>query len=762
MQKKIIQIALITIFLYPIIASSNIINYIEISGTQATSRATVLNYLPVEVGDNYDENTSYQIIENLYKTGFFKDIEVSQEQNTLKIKVKENPHIKSFELLNYSNKVVINKKTIDQTLKSIGLSKGKIFNKKELDKLVKQIKLSYIDKGYYDIDIVETIEIDEQQRVDIKLVINEGKVARIGEIKIIGNKFYKEKKILAEFKIGKADFFIVNFFTKKDHFSQELLDVGIEKMKLLYRDAGYLDFKVNKVDVKTPNDKNKINIFIDITEGVQYKISSVNLSGELLDVSVDDIKKLITFSDGDIFDRKEIIKSIDAITYLFADKGYAFARVNPITRKNDNDTTDIKLDIILNEKTYVNRITISGNTRTLDEVIRREISIYEGSIYSKTEIKDSIIRIRRLGFFSDIKINQSRAEGFNNRVDLHFDVTETKTGKFSIGLSHSNLSGIGFKAQIRERNFLGTGNTLVLFVSNSEALQLLDLKFINPYFTKDRHSISYGIFSKRVDGAKLELDQYKINEAGFNFGYEVPIKKETTKIGAEIIALKRSIVCGDTFAKENEINQCANDDNSEVKLILKWTKNTLNDFNFPTDGIKAKISYGISLPITDFRYSKIDFFREQYIPINEKITWKLKSQIGIAKGYDGKEVPFFERYNGGGPSSVRGFKFNTLGPLYSNDKPKGGEFSLILSTSIISPIDAINNSDNMRISAFIDAGMISDSFSNFNSNKFKVSVGAAFIWLTPIGPLGFYVARPLVSESGDQTISSEFTIGANF
>ncbi len=786
MKKIIIQLALVTSILACSMTLAAPIKSIEILGLNVISRGSVLSYLPVETGDDYNNQVSDQIIRALYETNFFKDIEVSQEAQILKIKLIENPHIKYIDVINYSNKV-IEEDSLNQTLTSMGLSQGKIFNKRQLDKLITQLKAVYTSKGYYGIDITKTIEIDRQNRVGIELNIKEGKVAKISSMKIAGNRIFNESKLLNLFEIGQADFFIINYFTEKDHYSKVALDAGIESMKSFYINAGYLDFKVNEVKTDLSKDKQSININIQISEGAEYKIGTIQFAGDLLNHSIEELRKLLSFKKDDVFKRKKITQSLQAINDVFTNQGYAFSDVEVATSENTNiHTIDLSIDITPNKKVYINRITIVGNTRTQDEVIRREIGIYEGGLYSDTELKESIEKIKRLGFFSDVKMQVSKLEGFKDKINLHFTVEETQTGTFSIGLSHSSSTGASLNLGVQERNFLGTGNTLNLSLSNSKAARDIGFYFSDPYFTQDGHSISYGVFSKKLDADKLEISDYQIDENGFSLGYGIPITKET-RIGADLRASKLDLTCFKDFKDKHEIEQCANKDETELKLGLNWSENTLDDFNFPTKGQKNGLNFSLALPVADFRYYKMDASHNSYYPLKNDLTVALKSNIGLAQGYNGKQLPFFKRYYGGGSSSIRGFDFNSLGAKYytpaipaipaipgpppipgvpivpaKTGKAKGGELSFLASASIISPIKFMDDSKNMRISAFVDLGSISEKASGFDLDELRLSTGVAFSWLTPIGPLGFYVAQPLIKKSGDETKTFDFTLGTSF
>ncbi len=762
MKKTLATLTLLGLLSTPISVLAEPIKSIEILGLNAISRGTVLSYLPVETGDDYNEAVSNQIIKSLYKTGFFKDIEVSQVAQTLRINIQENPHIKYVDVLNYSDDV-IDEEALNRILKSMDLTQGQIFNQRQLNQFIDQLKATYVAEGYYGIQIKHTTEIDAQNRIGVEVDVNEGEVAKITSMKILGAQVKEAEDLLDHFDLGEPDFFIMNYFTEKDHFSKNELDAGVEAMKSEYINSGYLDFKVDRIKTELSDNKEHISIEIQVSEGAQYKVGRINFSGELLNQSVDELNQLVGIKTGDVFDRKLVIKGIQAVTDVFADQGYAFAKIDPITRDNkQTHEIDITVDIDLNKRVYVNRITIVGNTRTQDEVIRREIGIVEGGLYSNSELDESIKRIKRLGFFSDVNMEVVRLKEFKDRINLNFRVSETKTGTFSIGLAHSNSAGASFNMGIKEENFLGTGNTLNAALSNSSAVQETSFYFSDPYFTEDKHSISYGIFSKSIDGSELDVASYKIDEDGFNLGYGIPVS-ESTRIGAEVRASSRDITCGTTFASTHEPTQCASGDKTEVKLNLNWSSNTLNDFNYPTEGGKNALSFDLALPIADFRYYKLDASHKSYYPVADDLTWTVKGNLGLAQGYGDKDLPFFKRYYGGGSSSVRGFDFNSLGATYTDGKAKGGELSMLASTAIISPMKFIkDNSDTMRLSAFVDMGSIEEKAKNFGVDEVRASTGVAFSWLTPVGPIGIYAATPLIKKTGDQIKNVEFTLGTSF
>ena len=761
MKNKIIQISIIIGLLFSIQVGATPIKNIELSGLDIIPNSTILSYLPVSTGDEITGETSDQIIKTLFATGFFSDVVVSIESDTVYVALVENAHIKYIDVLNYSDKV-LNSSTVNSTLSAFGLSSGEVYNKRGLFETISAFKAMYIAAGFYNIKIEQNIDLDLQNRIGIELVITEGKRAKIGSMSINGSAVYPEDELLDLFDIGVAGNFIVNFFTDKDRYTDKALNKGLEKLRNLYSNNGYLDFSVSSVNTSLSDDKETINIAIEVTEGSQYILGNLTFSGNLGNQSADDLLALFSLNSGAIFDRQQLVNSIQKINYLYADQGYAHVDVNPIT-KEDSALSSIHLDvsITLNKKAYINRITITGNTRTQDEVIRREIGLSEGGLYSASVIGDSLNKLRRLGFFSNVTLQTSRLADMPDKIDLNFVVQETKTGALSAGLSHSQNFGISFNAGIRERNFLGSGNTLNAELQYSETFKKLSFYFENPYFNNEKHSINYGMFVSSIDDNQVSQDSYQINSKGFSLGYGVPLA-ENTRLNAKLQYSNNSIACGSTFAGAGyESTQCAYDSRNEIKLNLNWNENTLNHYMYPTEGKSNTLNIDLGLPLGDYQYIKIDASHRSYKQLNNNLTLKLTGDLGIATGYGSEALPFYKRYFGGGSGSVRGFKSKTLGPVYANGKPKGGEFSILASANIISPIPFIDDSENMRMSVFVDVGNVYENIS-LDLGELRMSTGVAFAYMSPIGAIGIYTALPLLKKSGDVTEDFAVSLGTGF
>ncbi len=427
MNTRIIKISLFISLFLSIQSFAETINEIEFSGLNVIPKSTLISNLSVKVGDEYTAETSNEIIKVLFETGNFSDIKVENNDSALLITLVENPHIKSINIetekdFTWSNwleldreKALLNKESTKEIAKQYKLSPGNIFNKKKLFDMTKDIKAQYTASGFFNVEIVETLETDSQNRINIQLDVNQGKRAKVESISITGSKAFNEEKLLEQFSLVGTQNSFINLFFPKDKYTDLDFNQSIESLNAFYMNSGYLDFKIANINKTLSDNQEKINIEIAISEGIQYKLGNVSFEGELGNQSVESLMNLLTINKGDIFNWQEVVNDVQKITGVFADQGYAFANINPTT-EDVLDTVNIFFDISLNKKTYVNRITISGNTRTQDEVIRREIGLSEGSLYSRSLLQKSILKLRRLGYFSDVQMKASKVKGKPDKI----------------------------------------------------------------------------------------------------------------------------------------------------------------------------------------------------------------------------------------------------------------------------------------------------------------------------------------------------------
>ena len=771
MKKIIYKIATLLFLFFVTQVNANQINQINFIGIDFTSEDFLQEIIPFKIGNEFTAIDSQIIIEDLFKTGFFSDITISTEGDQLNITLIENPFIKFIDFKNKGDtglsawlkneQFYLTEESINALADENNLSPGNIFNKTRFEEFILHLKSKYTQAGYFNAEIESGTSTDLQNRIGIDISIEQGNQARVDEINIVGNNVFESKEILKLFEIGKPNNFFINYFTNKDLFTEDELQSGLDLLTQKYFDSGYLDFKILGLETDLSDNNEKISITIDITEGIQYKVGNISFQGEIGNLTSSFLQDSLKIKSGDVFNRQIVISDIQTITDLYADQGYAFVNINPIT-SDFLDTVNITIDISLNKKVYINRINISGNTRTLDEVIRREIGISEGGLYSRSILRESIMSLRRLGYFSNVEIEANDIPGVSDKIDLFVKVEETKTGAVNFSVSHSNTYGISFGAGIKEKNIFGSGNTLNAEFKLSESFNRLSFYFEDPNYNDQGHSINYGVFASEIKDDDIMQDSYEIDTKGLSFGYGIPLTKNT-RLNTSLEYSKNEIKCGSSFASANyESKQCLDKNNDELKLGVNWSESTLNDFMYPTDGKSNSIDFGIALPIGDFEYYNFNASHQSYEPLNDNLTLKLSGSLGLASGYGGKELPFYKRYFGGGSGSIRGFGNKSLGPLYPNKKSKGGELSILGSANIISPALFFDDNENMRMSAFIDTGNIYDKSSDISLDDLRMSSGVGFAYLSPIGAIGMYWSVPILKKSGDIIENFGFSLGTGF
>ena len=757
-----LRLFLLFLLVFSSILKAELVNKIEIIGLEKISRGSVLSYLPIETGDEFNKVDLGKISDSLLKTNFFSAVKTDFSDEVLTINLRENPSIKFFEFKNYKEDLVLNQEIIDTMLKNFDLNMGKIFVDVNLDRLLDSLTELYKTKAFYQTKISIKKSLDDKNRIGIELTFEEGERALISSISIQGINFFEEDDLLDEFDIGEADFFIINYFTERDHFSEKKYQAAIETLRSKYFESGFLEMIIESDEINFNPKTNQILITIKINEGPRFVFGKVKFVGDFLDQKSEDLLSFFDLKQGDFFKRKNVVAGISKIVKYIQDRGYAYARVESKLIPLSNNEIDIEILSNLDRLIYIDRIEISGNNRTQDDVIRRQLRLLEGQSYSKNELDESINRIKRLGYFSSVKYDLKRHLLNLDKADILIDVVETKTGEFTIGLSHSNTTGSAVTAGISQQNILGTGNTLRANFSNSKAVKDVSLYFKDPYFNNKGHSISYGFFNKSIDAENLDTSSYILDESGINFGYGAPIS-EISNIFGELRASSIDLTCGTTMLTLNEPSQCTANDDLDLNISFSYTSDDLNDFYFPTNGSKRVLRTLLTLPGSDFEYFKFEASNKNYYPVLKDKVLKFSSRLNYGTGIGDKDLPFFKRYFEGGTSSVRGFDFNSLGAKYTDGKPKGGELSVISSMALGSSLDFAGvDNENMRISAFVDAGTIAEKSSDFSLNDLRSSTGVQFTWLTPIGPIGLHYARPLLKKSTDSTSSFRFDLGASF
>lgn len=735
---------------------------IRIEGLERISLGTALNYLPIKTGETLDDSRASTILRELYKTGFFEDVKIARDNGVLVIRVTERPSIASIEV---TGNEVLKTEDLDKALKDIGLTEGRIFNRTLLDQIEQELHRQYFALGQYGIRITTTITAIERNRVEVAVKIDEGETAKIRSINIIGNQAFDEYTLLDEFALTTPGFWSPLSGSGK-YTKQEYLG-DLETLRSYYNDRGYMQFSIDSTQVSITPDKRDIYITINVDEGAQYTVRDVMITGNLV-VPHDELMALVTLRPGDIFSRRRIIETNEKIAERLGIEGYAFANVNPIPDINEEDkTVGLTFFVDPGKRVYVRRVNITGNTKTSDEVIRREIRQMEGGWLSTPLVDRSKIRLQKLGFFDNVNVSTLPVPETQDQVDLTFDVTEGSTGNFTAGLGYGDSQGLILNLSVALNNFLGTGKQLSAEATKSGVSQVYSFNYDNPYYTPEGISRGFGFYYRKTDTQTTSLADYVTDSYGANITYGFPISeynRASLSLGYDHTDL--TIQSADAPIYYSEWVADNGDQFDTLKATLNWSHDTRNRAIFPDRGFYTLVSTELALPGGDLQYYKVNLKQSWYHALTQSLTLKLGSDLGYAGAYgDTGAIPFFEHYFVGGSRTLRGFSAGTLGPrdTLTNEAIGGtrkvaGNIELILPASWISD----DENSNFRLSAFIDIGNVYASDENIDLDKLRAAGGLALNWITPIGPLGFSWAWPLKSEPDDDTESFQFTLGTLF
>ncbi len=749
---------------------------IRIDGLQRISAGTVFTYLPIERGDTLNSSEASDAIRALFKTGFFSDVRLDRQGNILVVTVQERPAINKLTIT--GNKDVKTDELM-KGLKQIGLTEGETFDRLSLDRVTQELTRQYNNRGKYNVAINPTVSQLDRNRVDVTIAIVEGKAARIRNINIVGNHAFTDKKLTDNWESATHNW--LSWYKKDDQYSREKLSGDLEKLNSYYLDRGYVDFNIDSTQVAISPDKQDMFLTANLTEGQVYTVSSVEISGDTI-LPKEDLQRLVVIKKGDIFSRSKLELTTDAMTLTLANIGYAFAKITPVPDVDkDKRTVGINFNIVPGPRVQVRRIVFKGNTRTADTVLRREMRQFEGSWFSQAAVDRSKIRLIRLGYFDDVKIETPAVPGSDDQVDLVVNVKERNSGQFVFGLGYSQLAGLITTIQLNENNFLGTGNQVGVTVSNSVFQKQLNFNYLDPYFTSSGVSVGYGAFYSSFNNGNFNTAQYSSSSYGGTVTFGVPIT-ETDTVGLTFGMDTRSVsaVVGLTPQPILDYLDAVEHNTFHAWHVeLSWAHDSRNAFFAPTRGTYQRFGAEVVLPGSTQTYFKLSYSFERYWPIGSLIVLRTAAEIGYGDLYgkvssrvlpDGRTVtadtlPFFENFYAGGVHSVRGFRDNTLGPFYqlnssSFQQPLGGAFKTTGSLETFYP--KLLNTESARLSTFVDFGNVYRTFNDFNASQLRASAGIALEWRAPIGPIIISYAVPLRKQAGDQTEPLQFTFGTSF
>jgi outer membrane protein insertion porin family len=555
----------------------------------------------------------------------------------------------------------------------------------------------------------------------------------------------------------------LSWYTKNDQYSKQKLQADLETLRSFYTNRGYLEFLVDSTQVSITPDKEQIYITINITEGPKYTISDVRLAGELL-LPEAELNRLILVHPGDLYSREKLTQSTKAISDRLGSDGYAFANVNAVPDIDRvNHTAAFTFFIDPGRRVYIRRINISGNTRTRDEVIRRELRQLEGAWYDSTRIERSKVRITRLNYFEDVNIETPAVPGSPDQVDIDVTVTEKPTGNLLAGVGYSSADGLVLTGSVSQNNVLGTGNSLVASVNTSRVNRTIAVTYSEPYWTVDGISRSIEIYDKNVDASSLPLAQYSTSTLGGAIGFGIPVtESDAVIVGFRYEHTKLSLVDSSPQIYRDFVNQFGSITNSVI-VTAGWARDTRDSILFPSRGLLQSALAEWGTPIGDLSYYKLNYVAQWFTPLPFNLVQMLRAELGYGGGIGDKPLPFFKAYYAGGVGSVRGYETASLGPQDSQGNTIGGRRKIVGNAELFFPMPGMKQGDqSVRLSLFADAGQIYDNGSQPELESFRYSAGAGLAWNSPIGPLKFSYGYPLNKKPTDRIQRFQFQVGTVF
>ena len=732
-----------------------VIKDIRVEGIQRTEAGTVFSYLPVKVGDTMTDQKASQTIRALFATGFFRDVSIEAEGGVLVVLLQERPSISQIEFTGLRE---FDKETVLKAMNQIGLAEGRIFDKGLLDRAEQELKRQYLSRGRYAANVNTTVTPLERNRVSLNFSVEEGEAAKIRQISIIGNQAFNEKELLRQMSLRTPG--ILTWYSKADQYSRQKLSADLESLRSYYLDRGYLEFNIESTQVSITPDKKDIYITVALAEGPKYTVSDVKLAGELL-IPETELRKMITLKPGDVFSRARIAESTKAISDRLGNEGYAFANVNAAPEL-DKEKRQAAFTFFVDpgRRVYVRRINIAGNSRTRDEVIRREMRQLEGGWFSSEKIAQSRSRIDRLGYFNEVNVETPAVAGTTDQVDVTISVAEKPTGAVLLGAGFGSGEGLILSGSVTQQNIFGSGKHVSVGLNTSKLNTTYALSYTDPYYTVDGVSRGFDVYLREVDASRAGLGNYQTKTAGAAVRFGVPVTElDTINYG---LGYERTNIS--TFADSPLVYldyvRVFGDKSDAILGTAGWTRDSRNSLIYPIKGTLQRASTEVGLPGASLHYYKGQYQYQRYFPLSRDYTLMLNGEVGYGGGYGNTSaLPFFKNFYLGGVNSLRGYRVFTVGPKDIQGNPRGGSHKLLGNAELLFPFPGLQGEKSVRMSAFVDSGMTGGKYA---LDDLRFSAGVGVLWVSPLGPLKISIAAPLKDQPGDRKQFFQFTFGGAF
>jgi outer membrane protein insertion porin family len=733
-----------------------VVKDIRVEGLQRTEPGTVFSYLPVKVGETMTEEKAQQALRALFATGFFRDVRLEVENDVLVVLVDERPAVAQIDLVGIKE---FDADTMKRILRDAGLSEGRTFDRAILDGAEQELKRQYLSRGRYAAEVQTTVTPLERNRVGISISVNEGDVAKIRSINIVGAQAFREKDLLELFVLRTPGW--LTWYTKLDQYSKPKLAADLETLKSFYQDRGYIDFTVESTQVAITPDKKDIYITVNVIEGEKYTVSEVRLEGQML-LPRAELEKLVRIKAGEVFSRQRLTETTKAITDRLGNEGYAFANAGAVPQI-DKEKRTVAFAIVVDpgRRVYVRRINVAGNTKTRDEVVRREMRQLEGSYYDASKIQLSKTRIDRTQYFKDVNVETTPVAESADQVDVSFTVEEKPTGSLLLGAGFSTVDKVTVSGAISQGNVFGSGKFVSLQLQSGKVNRVYSLSYLDPYFTVDGVSQGFDVYHRRVDTSSLSTGGYTTSTigGGVKFGYPL---SETDGINFGLVAesVKLGLFSSSPLSYRNFATVFGNS-YSYGTASVGWGRDARDSAIQPSRGALTRA--GFEIAGGDLQYYRANINEQWFYPLSRTTTLQLTGELGYVHGLSGKQVPFFKNFYAGGPGSVRGYRAFSLGPQDAETNVLGGTRKFIGSMEVLFPMPGAQQDKSLRLTTFLDGGQVYGANEKLALGQLRYSAGIGLAWNSPFGPLKISLAQPLNEKKGfDRVERLQLNFGTAF
>jgi outer membrane protein insertion porin family len=728
---------------------------IRVEGLQRSDAGTVFASLPFRIGDTYSDEKGAAALRALFATGLYKDVRIDIDNGVVIVIVEERPVIANIDFVGMKE---FDKEQLVKSLKDFGIGEGQPFDKALADRAEQELKRQYLTRSLYGAEVVTTVTPQERNRVNLSFTITEGSAAKISEIRIVGNKAFSESTLKGLFDLNDGGW--LNFYTKADRYSRAKLDADLETLRAYYLNRGYLEFAVESTQVAISPDKQDIIVTINVKEGQPYTVTGVKLDGDYLGKE-DDFKTLVSIKPGEPYQAEAVTQTTRAMIDRFGTFGYAFAKVEARPEIDRlNATVALTISAEPARRVYIRRINVAGNTKTRDEVVRREFRQFESSWYDGRKLKLSRDRVDRLGFFSEVSIDTNEVPGTADQVDVTITIKEKATGNLQIGAGFSSADKLSLSGSIKQENVFGSGNYLGIDLNTSKFSRTLVVSTIDPYFTVDGISRYLDVFYRTQRPLNSQGEEYKLITPGASIRFGVPFSEfDTVFFG---IGYERTEIQGSNLPVNYRIyvTEFGNTSNS-FPLSIGWARDSRDSALVPTAGRLTSLNFDWGLG-GNAQYLRANGKFQQYLPLTKKFTFGFNADLSWGKGLGGHPYPIFKNFYGGGLGSVRGFDQNSLGPVDVTGAYIGGNRKINLNSELYLPIPGTGNDRTLRWFTYIDVGNVWGENQKLNLSDMRASAGVGVTWVSPVGPLKLSYGTPIRKKPEDRIQRLQFQIGTAF